>query len=188
MGRAITSMNSPTNKVTSLDPYISELSLHYCVTRNKKKKREKRERESEMGRGKKKIEIKLKENEAARTVTFSKRRKGLFKKAEELHHLTGAEVAVIAFSAAGRPYTHGGEDTLDKYLKYCVKKEDQDQDQDQDVCGAQVLGSWLEGIKVEECESVDHLVALKEALEEIRDRVFMVTPVDEDLVRSLLAS
>ncbi|GFZ21065.1 AGAMOUS-like 71 [Actinidia rufa] len=139
-----------------------------------------------MGRGKKKIEIKLKESEAARTVTFSKRRKGLFKKAEELHHLTGADVAVIAFSAAGRPYTHGGEDTLDKYLKYCVKKEDQDQDQD--VCGAQVLSSWLEGIKLEECESVNHLVAVKEALEEIRDRVFMVTPVDEDFVRSLLAS
>ncbi|PSS26344.1 MADS-box transcription factor [Actinidia chinensis var. chinensis] len=137
-----------------------------------------------MGRGKKKIEIKLKESEAARTVTFSKRRKGLFKKAEELHHLTGADVAVIAFSAAGRPYTHGGEDTLDKYLNYCVKKEDQDPD----VCGAQVLGSWLEGIKLEECESLDHLVAVKEALEEIRDRVFMVTPVDEDFVRSLLAS
>ncbi|PSR96453.1 Agamous-like MADS-box protein [Actinidia chinensis var. chinensis] len=138
-----------------------------------------------MGKGKKKIEIKLKENEAARTVTFSKRRKGLFKKAQELQHLTGADVVVIAFSTAGRPYTHGCEDTLDKYLNYCEKKDDEKEDPD--GCGSQDLGSWLEGIKVEECDSADHLVAVKEALEEIRDRVFMLTPVDEDFVRSLLA-
>ncbi|GFZ12402.1 AGAMOUS-like 71 [Actinidia rufa] len=139
-----------------------------------------------MGRGKKKIEIKLKENEASRTVTFSKRRKGLFKKAEELHRLTGAEVAVTAFSAAGRPYTHGCEETTDHYLKCCVQQNDENEDQDQVGRGAQVLGSWLEGIQVEG-ESVEHLVSVKEVLEEIIDKVFMLMPIDEDFVSSLLA-
>ncbi|KAK2965351.1 hypothetical protein RJ640_013814 [Escallonia rubra] len=60
-----------------------------------------------MGTGKKKIEIKKKEKESDRMVTFSKRRRGLFKKAHELHTKTGAEVAILVFSPAGNPYSHG---------------------------------------------------------------------------------
>ena len=39
---------------------------------------------------------------AARQVTFSKRRRGLFKKAEELSILCDAEVGLIVFSATGK--------------------------------------------------------------------------------------
>ncbi|XP_058211396.1 agamous-like MADS-box protein AGL61 [Rhododendron vialii] len=98
-------------------------------------------------------------------VTFSKRRKGLFKKAHELHCLTGTDIAVVAFSPAGHPFTHGEpsfESTIDK--------------------------SWLEGIKVEACESVDDLVLVKNVAEEIRNKIlFRAMEVDEDFVRSLLA-
>ncbi|XP_038718071.1 MADS-box protein JOINTLESS-like isoform X2 [Tripterygium wilfordii] len=49
-----------------------------------------------------KIKIKKIDNITARQVTFSKRRRGLFKKAEELSVLCDAEVALIVFSATGK--------------------------------------------------------------------------------------
>ncbi|KAF7843021.1 MADS-box protein JOINTLESS-like [Senna tora] len=48
-----------------------------------------------------KIAIKKIENVSARQVTFSKRRRGLFKKAQELSTLCDAEIALIVFSPAG---------------------------------------------------------------------------------------
>jgi hypothetical protein len=47
-------------------------------------------------------EIKRIESAAARQVTFSKRRRGLFKKAEELSVLCDADVALIVFSSTGK--------------------------------------------------------------------------------------
>ncbi|XP_064985427.1 MADS-box transcription factor 22-like [Musa acuminata AAA Group] len=49
-----------------------------------------------------KIQIKKISNATARQVTFSKRRRGLFKKAEELSILCDAEVALIVFSSTGK--------------------------------------------------------------------------------------
>ncbi|KAE8719563.1 MADS-box protein AGL24 [Hibiscus syriacus] len=49
-----------------------------------------------------KIKIKKIDNLTARQVTFSKRRRGLFKKAEELSVLCDADVALIIFSATGK--------------------------------------------------------------------------------------
>ncbi|WMV11829.1 hypothetical protein MTR67_005214 [Solanum verrucosum] len=60
-----------------------------------------------MGTGKKKIEIEKIMKETSRMVTFSKRRKGLFKKAKELESMTGSRVASVVFSPTGRPYTCG---------------------------------------------------------------------------------
>ncbi|KAJ3705888.1 hypothetical protein LUZ61_009593 [Rhynchospora tenuis] len=54
--------------------------------------------------GKKKIPIELISNKEARQVCFSKRRQGLFKKAKELSVLCGANVKVLTFSPAGKPY------------------------------------------------------------------------------------
>ncbi|KAF9599808.1 hypothetical protein IFM89_001754 [Coptis chinensis] len=70
-------------------------------------------------RGRQKIEIKRIEDEAARQVTFSKRRAGLFKKASELSILCGAETAVIVFSPAGKVYSFGHpliETVIDRLL------------------------------------------------------------------------
>ncbi|KAJ3706091.1 hypothetical protein LUZ61_009796 [Rhynchospora tenuis] len=55
-----------------------------------------------MGRGR--IEIKRIENTSSRQVTFSKRRGGLLKKANELAVLCDAQVGVIIFSYTGKMY------------------------------------------------------------------------------------
>uniref|UniRef100_A0A0D9VQG7 MADS-box domain-containing protein n=1 Tax=Leersia perrieri TaxID=77586 RepID=A0A0D9VQG7_9ORYZ len=48
------------------------------------------------------IAIRRIDNLAARQVTFSKRRRGLFKKAEELSILCDADVGLVVFSATGK--------------------------------------------------------------------------------------
>uniref|UniRef100_A0A803NCD0 Uncharacterized protein n=1 Tax=Chenopodium quinoa TaxID=63459 RepID=A0A803NCD0_CHEQI len=53
-----------------------------------------------------KIQIKKIDNTTARQVTFSKRRRGLFKKAEELSILCDADVALILFSATGKLFEY----------------------------------------------------------------------------------
>ncbi|XP_020220153.1 MADS-box protein JOINTLESS [Cajanus cajan] len=54
----------------------------------------------------KKIPIKKIDNINARQVTFSKRRKGLFKKAQELSTLCDAEIALIVFSATSKLFEY----------------------------------------------------------------------------------
>ncbi|KAF7803189.1 agamous-like MADS-box protein AGL29 [Senna tora] len=68
-----------------------------------------------------KIEMELVKDAGSRQVTFSKRRNGLFKKANELAILCGAEVAVVVFSPGGKPFSFG-HPTVDavaqKFLDY----------------------------------------------------------------------
>ncbi|KAG1328287.1 agamous-like MADS-box protein AGL62 [Cocos nucifera] len=69
--------------------------------------------------GRQKIEIKKIESEEARQVCFSKRRAGLFKKANELSILCGAEIGVIVFSPAGKPFSFGHpsvDSIIDRFL------------------------------------------------------------------------
>ncbi|KAE8009283.1 hypothetical protein FH972_005730 [Carpinus fangiana] len=54
----------------------------------------------------KKILIQKIDSITARQVTFSKRRRGLFKKALELSTLCDAEIALIVFSSTGRLYDY----------------------------------------------------------------------------------
>ncbi|KAM1124334.1 hypothetical protein COP2_040898 [Malus domestica] len=78
-----------------------------------------------MGRGK--IEIKRIENANSRQVTFSKRRSGLLKKAQELAILCDAEVAVIIFSNTGRLFEFSNAGmirTLSRYNKCLDSSED----------------------------------------------------------------
>ncbi|KAG2696183.1 hypothetical protein I3760_07G046300 [Carya illinoinensis] len=63
-----------------------------------------RRRRSKMVR--EKIQIKKIDNATARQVTFSKRRRGLFKKAEELSVLCDADVALIIFSSTGKLFEY----------------------------------------------------------------------------------
>ncbi|XP_044475109.1 MADS-box protein SVP-like [Mangifera indica] len=66
-----------------------------------------------------KIKIKKIDNVTARQVTFSKRRRGVFKKAEELSVLCDAEVALIIFSATGKLFEYCSsssmKDTISRY-------------------------------------------------------------------------
>lgn len=58
-------------------------------------------------KGRQKIEIKKIEKEEARQICFSKRKAGIFKKANELAILCGAEVGIVTFSPAGRAFSFG---------------------------------------------------------------------------------
>ncbi|KAH7526811.1 hypothetical protein JRO89_XSUnG0052300 [Xanthoceras sorbifolium] len=60
----------------------------------------------------KKIEIKKIDNVTARQVTFSKRRRGLFKKAQELSTLCDVEVALMVFSATGKLFEYSSSRSL----------------------------------------------------------------------------
>ncbi|KAJ4701453.1 MADS-box protein like [Melia azedarach] len=65
-----------------------------------------------------KIKIKKIDNVTARQVTFSKRRRGLFKKAEELSVLCDAEVGVIIFSATGKLFEYSSSSMKDILARY----------------------------------------------------------------------
>uniref|UniRef100_A0A8I6X4W1 MADS-box domain-containing protein n=1 Tax=Hordeum vulgare subsp. vulgare TaxID=112509 RepID=A0A8I6X4W1_HORVV len=71
------------------------------------------------GKGRKKVVIQPIENQAARDVCFSKRRKGLFSKASQLAVMCGAEVAAVVYSPAGNAYSFGhpsAEDIINRFL------------------------------------------------------------------------
>ncbi|CAH2063284.1 unnamed protein product [Thlaspi arvense] len=67
-----------------------------------------------MGRGK--VEVKRIESKISRQVTFSKRKRGLLKKAYELSVLCDAEVALIIFSSSDKLYEFGSA-TIDKTIE-----------------------------------------------------------------------
>ncbi|OAY72872.1 MADS-box protein SVP [Ananas comosus] len=67
-----------------------------------------------------KIQIRKIDNTTARQVTFSKRRRGLFKKAEELSILCDAEVALIVFSSTGRLFHFSSSRYYSHYYYYSI--------------------------------------------------------------------
>jgi len=66
-----------------------------------------------MGRGK--IVIQRIDNCTSRQVTFSKRRKGLIKKAKELAILCDAQVGLVIFSSTGKLYEYANT-RFDTYI------------------------------------------------------------------------
>ncbi|KAI3926132.1 hypothetical protein MKW98_028268 [Papaver atlanticum] len=75
---------------------------------------------------KRKIDIVRIDNEANRQVTFSKRRKCLFKKASELSVLCGAELAIIVFSPARKAFVFGHPDPTYIINRFLTGHEDLD--------------------------------------------------------------
>ncbi|KAL3499244.1 hypothetical protein ACH5RR_038337 [Cinchona calisaya] len=68
-----------------------------------------------------KVEIEKIEDKSKRQVAFSKRRKGLFKKAEELCRKCDCQLAIITFSMAGNLFAWGHpcvESIVDQYAAY----------------------------------------------------------------------
>jgi len=74
-----------------------------------------------------KLKLRRIDNTAARQVTFSKRRKGLFKKAEELSILCDAEVALIVFSSTGKLFQFSSSSMKETLRKYSGHSKDHDQ-------------------------------------------------------------
>ncbi|XP_054824265.1 MADS-box transcription factor 23-like isoform X2 [Prosopis cineraria] len=78
-----------------------------------------------MGRGK--IEIRRIDNSTSRQVTFSKRRKGLIKKAKELTILCDAEVGLVIFSSTGKLYEYANTSMKSVIERYNTSKEEHQQ-------------------------------------------------------------
>ncbi|XP_010552551.1 PREDICTED: floral homeotic protein APETALA 1-like [Tarenaya hassleriana] len=68
-----------------------------------------------MGRGR--VQLKRIENKINRQVTFSKRRAGLLKKANEISVLCDAEVALIVFSHKGKLFEYSTDSCMEKILE-----------------------------------------------------------------------
>ncbi|MED6218363.1 Agamous-like MADS-box protein agl21 [Stylosanthes scabra] len=78
-----------------------------------------------MGRGK--IVIRRIDNSTSRQVTFSKRRKGLIKKAKELAILCDAEVGLVIFSSTGKLYEYANTSLKSVIERYNACKEEEQQ-------------------------------------------------------------
>ncbi|KDP32171.1 hypothetical protein JCGZ_12632 [Jatropha curcas] len=78
-----------------------------------------------MGRGK--IVIRRIDNSTSRQVTFSKRRKGLIKKAKELAILCDAEVGLVIFSSSGKLYEFANTSMKSVIERYNKTKEEHQQ-------------------------------------------------------------
>ncbi|XP_028802947.1 agamous-like MADS-box protein AGL61 [Neltuma alba] len=145
-----------------------------------------------MGAGKRNTEIKKIENKSARYVCFSKRREGLFKKAQQYHKISGSLIAVLVFSPTGRSYVHGSpsfDPIIDQFLHSstaasmttmtaagtsstggsCMTEPSvSDSASTTNNVG---LREQLEAIKLEGCDSLEELVEMKRKLEEVRETV-----------------
>jgi len=71
--------------------------------------------------GRRKLEMKKIANNSSRLVTFSKRRSGLFKKANEISTLCAAEVAIVVFSPGGKPFSFG-QPNVEKLMSLSKEK------------------------------------------------------------------
>ncbi|XP_054804560.1 truncated transcription factor CAULIFLOWER A-like isoform X2 [Prosopis cineraria] len=144
-----------------------------------------------MGRGR--VELKRIENKINRQVTFSKRRSGLLKKAREISVLCDADVALIVFSAKGKPFHYSSDPCMERILERYERHsyaERQIAANDQETncqenwtlqhaklkARIEVLqrnqrhfmGEDLEGLSLKELQNLEH--QLESALKHIRSR------------------
>ncbi|KAL9234422.1 hypothetical protein vseg_009294 [Gypsophila vaccaria] len=108
-----------------------------------------------MGRGK--VKLRVIENKISRQVTFSKRRNGLIKKANELSILCDAEIALIVFSSRGKLFEFSSINsvpkTIDRYLRTSNVNLNQPDHQTTYVSQAQSLHQEME-LLVSKCHSL----------------------------------
>ncbi|XP_015164377.1 MADS-box protein SVP-like [Solanum tuberosum] len=142
-----------------------------------------------MGTGKKKIEIEKITKQTARMVTFSKRRKGLFRKAEELESLSSSRVTSVVFSPLDKPYTYGDVNyVIKRHFSSCIRPKistpvmnshHSSSDVSDESSGSKSsstpngngLRSWVEDIDVEGYQNLNQLLMLKEQLEGTRKKI-----------------
>ncbi|KAJ0455054.1 putative transcription factor MADS-MIKC family [Helianthus annuus] len=119
-----------------------------------------------------KIKIKKIDNATARQVTFSKRRRGLFKKAEELSVLCDADVAIIIFSSTGKLFHYSSssmKEILERHSLHSKNIEKLDQPSlelqlVEDVNYAKLSKEAVEGEELHRL-SIEELHQLEKSLE-----------------------
>ncbi|GMI98047.1 AGAMOUS-like 21 [Hibiscus trionum] len=128
-----------------------------------------------MGRGK--IVIRRIDNSTSRQVTFSKRRKGLIKKAKELAILCDAEVGLVIFSSTGKLYEFASTSLKSVIERFNSLKEEhqhllnpssevkfwqreaailRQQVQNLQENHRQLMGEQLYGLRVEELQNLEN--------------------------------
>ncbi|XP_054777962.1 MADS-box protein JOINTLESS-like [Prosopis cineraria] len=103
-----------------------------------------------------KIQIKKIDSVTARQVTFSKRRKGLFKKAHELSTLCDAEIALLVFSSTGKLYDYASSS-----IQQVIERYDQHS-------AIQIQGKPSVDLQLEGDEKELHKVVVAEKTRELR--------------------
>ncbi|XP_020253488.1 truncated transcription factor CAULIFLOWER A-like [Asparagus officinalis] len=88
-----------------------------------------------MGRGR--VQLKRIEDKTSRQVSFSKRRSGLLKKANELAVLCDAEVGLIIFSAKGKLYEYSSPSSMEKIIQRHREFSDAERDVKKGDLGSQ---------------------------------------------------
>uniref|UniRef100_A0A0E0L9C5 MADS-box domain-containing protein n=1 Tax=Oryza punctata TaxID=4537 RepID=A0A0E0L9C5_ORYPU len=100
-------------------------------------------------------EIRRIESAAARQVTFSKRRRGLFKKAEELAVLCDADVALVVFSSTGKLSQFASSNMNEIIDKYTTHSKNLGKPDKQPSIDLNMRGEELEGLSVEELQQME---------------------------------
>ncbi|KAL6644006.1 hypothetical protein ACP70R_018772 [Stipagrostis hirtigluma subsp. patula] len=145
-----------------------------------------------MGRGRGRVELRRIENSVSRQVTFSKRRRGLAKKAHELAVLCDADVALLVFSDRGRLYhyaTHASMDrVLDRYERHLLSEAGHVMEEQPELQGnmshyqikmrarvealqksqRNLMGEQLDSLTLREVQQLEHQIG--SALRNIRSR------------------
>ncbi|KAI3994107.1 hypothetical protein MKX01_012380 [Papaver californicum] len=111
--------------------------------------------------GKRRIEITKIEDRQKRNVAFTKRRKGLFKKADDLCRLTGAEISLLVISPGGNPFTFSSSSN-DQIFRFNNAIEEEEVADD---------GFWWDKLNPEELDSIEKLTAVRNQLLDVKEKV-----------------
>ncbi|CAN1137240.1 MADS-box protein EJ2 [Linum perenne] len=135
--------------------------------------------------GRRKVELKRIDDKSSRQVTFSKRRKGLIKKAGEISVLCDVHLALAVFSSGGRLYEFCSGDSFSKIVrryKSCTEEADpKDADStNNEFAGIspsgllEIIERYVDDDSAEDLLTVNNLVQLENridlALTQIKER------------------
>ncbi|CAN0929206.1 Agamous-like MADS-box protein AGL70 [Linum grandiflorum] len=135
--------------------------------------------------GRRKVELKRIDDKSSRQVTFSKRRKGLIKKAAEISVLCDVHLALAVFSPAGRLFDFSSGDSFSKIVsRYKSLTEevapDDTEDTDNEFAGIsptgllEIIQRYVVDDAAEDQLTVNNLVQLENrvglALTKIKER------------------
>ncbi|XP_026453060.1 agamous-like MADS-box protein AGL29 [Papaver somniferum] len=137
-----------------------------------------------MGTGRKKIEIKMIHDRKKRSVTFSKRRQGLFKKADELCRLTGADISLSVFSPSGKLFTFGCSNSDEVLYRFPVKEEEKEVDGNNSR-SENGDGFWWNNLNIDELDTLEKVDAVTEQLLQVQN---LVVKRKEELLAALSTS
>ncbi|KAJ9674002.1 hypothetical protein PVL29_023514 [Vitis rotundifolia] len=120
-----------------------------------------------------KIKIRKIDNVSARQVTFSKRRRGLFKKAEELSVLCDAEVALIIFSSTGKLFDYSSSSMKDILGRYTMHSNNLEKSEEPSLELQADEGEDIQGLNIEELLKLEKMLeaGLSRVLKSKSDRI-----------------